>query len=145
MSKRKHAEVAIHWFNGGQIEWNNKQNASDDESGWNLWTDERTPTFWERTSFRTHDPYRELKKRFEEGAVIQFESAFGVWTDCNNEPGWLLNLNYREKPAEPPAKREEIKDTAPIKLNVVCNLQIEIEDNRVVAISMDAYREVKEE
>lgn len=106
MEKRKHAEAAIHWFNGGQIEWNNKPNAQDEDPHWFLWDGERSPVFYERNSWRIHDPYRELKKRFKEGAVIQCRKI-GVgfdWSDAST-PQWDKGHEYRECPA-PPAKRK---------------------------------------
>lgn len=109
MTPRKHAEAAIHWFNGGQIDMNPKKDAPEDEPGWKLVDDYiQLLSFLDEYSYRIHDPYRELKKRFKEGAVIQYRSKnqFQLnnhWSDCPEGllKWWPKGYEYREKPAEP--------------------------------------------
>ncbi len=131
MTPRKHAETAIHWFNGGQIEWNTKEDAEEDDPCWRLFkhVNEPCPMTYPSCSFRIHDPYRELKKRQKEGAVIECR-----YVNAGTKFPWKLlqigahiddyaRWEYREKPAEPPAKRKI--DWSKMPVDTLCEVGTE--------------------
>lgn len=101
----KHAEPGIHWLKGGKIDQNYEADAPEDNPGWKLWDTHNCPSFNDEFSYRIHDPYRELKKRFECGYTIQRKHrVIGTeWIDCVFRPAWIDAFEYREKP---PSKRK---------------------------------------
>lgn len=120
MTPHKHAEAAIHYFNGGQIEVNSKENAADDDPLWAIWRANNAPAFFEHHSYRIHDPYRELKKRFREGALIQctHKSEPDNWTDVI-APIWSAAHLYCEKP-----EKRKI-DWSKMPVDTRCNVDYE--------------------
>jgi hypothetical protein len=51
----------------------------------------------------TGHKHKELIKLWADGAIIQYKSVFGDWSDClHNEPMWETTAEYRVKPEPKP-------------------------------------------
>ncbi len=88
MELEEKIKVMQHFENGGEVEW-----TFEDGDEWV----KATPQWnWVDFDYRIYEKFRELKRAYSEGAIIEVNDIFSVWKVLS-KPRWELGTSYRIK------------------------------------------------
>ena len=88
MDLKEKIKLMQHFENGGDVEWAFKDN---DE-----WVKATPQWNWVDFDYRIYDKFRELKRAYSEGAIIEVNDIFDDWKVLS-KPRWELGTSYRIK------------------------------------------------